>query len=65
MRAGYAERIRWADETILVRGKGKRERLVPLGDEAARALRGYLPERREKLVSGGKGVAGRRTGRCW
>ena len=48
--------VRWADETILVRGKGKRERLVPLGDEAARALRAYLPERRAKLVSGGKGV---------
>ncbi len=47
--------IRWKDEVILVRGKGKKERLVPLGDEAAAAIRTYLPEREAKLVGAGKG----------
>ncbi len=47
--------IRWKDEVILVRGKGKKERLVPLGDEAAMAIRAYLPEREGKLVGAGKG----------
>ncbi len=35
--------IHWANEAILVRGKGRKERHVPLGDAAALALRGYLP----------------------
>ena len=47
--------IRWKDEVILVRGKGKKERMVPLGDEAASAVRAYLPEREAKLVAAGKG----------
>jgi integrase/recombinase XerC len=46
--------IRWADEAILVRGKGKKERLVPLGDEAAIAMRAYLPGRAERLMAAGK-----------
>lgn len=46
--------IRWADEAILVRGKGKKERLVPLGDEAAIAMRAYLPGRADKLSHAGK-----------
>lgn len=46
--------IRWADEAILVRGKGKKERLVPLGDEAAIAMRAYLPGRANKLAAAGK-----------
>ena len=46
--------LRWADECILIRGKGKKERLVPLGDEAAIALRGYLPAREAKLAGAGK-----------
>jgi integrase/recombinase XerC len=37
--------IRWSDEAILVRGKGKKERLVPLMGSAAEALRTYLPAR--------------------
>jgi integrase/recombinase XerC len=41
--------IRWANEAILVRGKGKKERYVPLGDAAAAALRAYLAEREAKL----------------
>lgn len=48
--------VRWADEAILVRGKGRKERMVPLGDEAAVALRNYLPTRAERLTAAGKGV---------
>jgi integrase/recombinase XerC len=47
--------VRWADDCVLVRGKGKKERLVPLGDEAAVALRGYLPGREGRLTAAGKG----------
>lgn len=48
--------VKWGDEAILVRGKGRKERLVPLGDEAAIALRAYLPVRAERLRVAGKGV---------
>jgi integrase/recombinase XerC len=47
--------VRWADECVLVRGKGKKERLVPLGDAAAIALREYLPDRERRLMDAGKG----------
>jgi integrase/recombinase XerC len=50
------ESVKWGDEAILVRGKGRKERLVPLGDEAAVALREYLPVRAEKLMAAGKGA---------
>ncbi len=46
--------VRWTDEAILVRGKGKKERLVPLGDEAAAAMRAYLPGREARLRGAGK-----------
>ena len=46
--------IKWADEAILVRGKGKKERLVPLGDEASIAMQNYLPSRAERLQAVGK-----------
>jgi integrase/recombinase XerC len=42
--------IHWANDAILVRGKGKKQRLVPLGDAAAAALREYLPQRAERLA---------------
>ncbi len=47
--------IQWENEAILVRGKGKKERYVPLGGEAAVALRALLPEREAKLLRAGKG----------
>jgi integrase/recombinase XerC len=46
--------IHWANEAILVRGKGRKERFVPLGDAAAQALRAYLPSREAKLEGAGK-----------
>ncbi|HUH61713.1 MAG TPA: tyrosine-type recombinase/integrase [Terracidiphilus sp.] len=41
--------IHWANEAILVRGKGQKQRYVPLGDAAAEALRAYLAERAARL----------------
>jgi integrase/recombinase XerC len=46
--------IHWANEAILVRGKGRKERYVPLGDAAAQALRAYLPQREAKLAAANK-----------
>ena len=47
--------IQWQNEAILVRGKARKERYVPLGDEAAIALRAYLPQREAKMFAAGKG----------
>ncbi|HUV69096.1 MAG TPA: tyrosine-type recombinase/integrase [Terracidiphilus sp.] len=43
--------IHWANEAILVRGKGQKQRYVPLGDAAAEALRSYLTERSALLAA--------------
>jgi integrase/recombinase XerC len=43
--------IHWSNETILVRGKGRKERMVPLGDTAAEAIREYLTKRKELLFA--------------
>ncbi len=43
--------IHWANEAILVRGKGQKQRYVPLGDAAAEALRTYLAERSARLTA--------------
>lgn len=41
----------WANDVILIRGKGQKQRYVPLGDAAAQALRVYLAEREAKLTA--------------
>lgn len=46
--------IHWANEAILIRGKGRKQRHVPLGDAAAMALRDYLPERDARLAAARK-----------
>ena len=54
------EDIHWANEAILVRGKGQKQRYVPLGDAAALALRAYLAERSARLAAG-SGTRGTET----
>ena len=46
--------VRWAEDVILVRGKGKKERLMPMGEMAGAAVRGYLVEREARLRAAGK-----------
>jgi len=46
--------IHWKNDAILVRGKGRKQRYVPLGDEAAHAIRAYQPAREERLRTAGK-----------
>jgi integrase/recombinase XerC len=48
--------IHWANEAILVHGKGHKQRYVPLGDTAAEALRAYIAERSARLAAQGKGM---------
>ena len=48
--------VRWSNEIILVRGKGKKERYVPFGDSAAEAVRAYLPARKKVLDETKRGV---------
>jgi integrase/recombinase XerC len=45
--------IHWSNEAVLVHGKGKKQRFVPLGDAAALALRAYLTERSALLAAAG------------
>src|SRR5271157_2198140 len=42
--------IRWSNEAVLVRGKGRKERYVPFGDSANAAVRTYLPARQKILA---------------
>jgi integrase/recombinase XerC len=53
--------IHWANEAILVRGKGQKQRLVPLGDAAAEALRAYLGERAARLTAKSAGAKAQAT----
>ena len=48
--------IHWANEAILIRGKGQKQRYVPLGDAAAEALRAYLAERAARLAAASETV---------
>ncbi len=41
--------IRWFNELVLVRGKGRKERFVPFGDSAKAAVQAYLPARQRVL----------------
>jgi integrase/recombinase XerC len=43
--------IHWSNEAILVRGKGKKQRIVPLGEIAAKTIRDYLPKRQALLAA--------------
>jgi integrase/recombinase XerC len=51
MGANYGD-VDWAKHILLVRGKGKKERLAPIGGPALEALRRYLPFRRD--LGGGR-----------
>jgi site-specific recombinase XerD len=44
--------VDFEQETVLVRGKGAKERVVPLGEEAAYRLRAYLEDGRRHLARG-------------
>ena len=46
--------VLWGEYALRVFGKGKKERIVPLGDVAAEAVRAYLPERSRRLEAAGK-----------
>src|SRR5271165_578234 len=41
--------IRWSNEVVLVRGKGRKERYVPFGGSARAAVQAYLPARQRVL----------------
>jgi integrase/recombinase XerC len=47
--------VLWREDAVRVFGKGSKERIVPLGDATAEAMRAYLPGREAKLVAAGKG----------
>ena len=68
MHAGFVTLSWWgwmwrgcgAEDALRVFGKGKKERLVRLGDAVAEAIRAYLPLREAKSTRGGEGEAGAR-----
>ncbi len=41
--------IRWSNEAVLIRGKGKKERYVPFGESAREAMTAYLPVRQQTI----------------
>ena len=44
------DHIHWSNGAVLVHGKGSKQRLVPLGESAAVAIREYLPHRQKLLA---------------
>jgi integrase/recombinase XerC len=42
--------VTFGDDMLLVRGKGRKERIVPFGSKAKQALEDYLPERERILL---------------
>ncbi len=44
------DHIHWSNGALLVHGKGSKQRIVPLGDSAAVAIRDYLPHRQKLLA---------------
>ncbi len=46
--------IDWASKMILVRGKRRKERIIPVGKPAIKALKEYLPVREEILMENGE-----------
>lgn len=49
--------ILWSNEVILIHGKGRKQRYVPLGESAAEALKRYLHERSMRLAVASEGQA--------
>jgi integrase/recombinase XerC len=47
--------IRWLNEVILVRGKGRKERYVPFGESAKIAIQAYLPKRQQVIAAARSG----------
>lgn len=48
------EDVLWAQEAVLLRGKGRKERLVPMGEPVMAAVQAYLPVRSARLAAAGK-----------
>lgn len=46
--------LQWGNELLVVRGKGRKERYVPIGDAVAAAIQAYLPHRERILRTAGK-----------
>jgi integrase/recombinase XerC len=50
--------VSFGDSMLMVRGKGRKERIVPFGSKARQALEGYLPVRERILMEAKKSGQG-------